>query len=162
MLAPSAPSRAQPGPGVADGLCLARDYDAAHLAAHPRQRVASVLLWVARPDLGGARHEARIAMRFRSETGWRRAVTECRVQGAAGRQHCGVECDGGGFSLEAGARPEERRLRPDRHGLELRESCGDGGTEDAVRLDPEPDDRLFLLRVVPAETCRAVLFPAGR
>lgn len=156
----AAPSLAQGRPGGAGELCLVREYDAAHLAAHHRQRVAAMLLWVAPPDPRRGWHEARIAIRFRGESAWRRAVTECRAQGS-GRVQCGVECDGGGFTLEPGARPGERRLRPDRHGLELRESCDGGEVADPPRLDPAPDDRLFVLRSAPPETCSAI-FPRER
>lgn len=146
----SLPARAQAG-----AQCLARDYDAAHLAEHPRQRVAAMLVQVAPPDPRRGWHEARIAIRFRGETAWRRAATECRDQGG-GRVQCGVECDGGGFTLEPGAQPGERRLRPDRQGLELREACDGAEVANPPRLDPAPDDRLFVLRAAPPETCRAV------
>ena len=153
----AARSQAQARPDGAGELCLMREYDAAHLAAHPRQRVAAMLLWVAQPDPRRGWHEARIAIRFRGEHAWRRAVTECRTQaGTGGRQQCGVECDGGGFTLDPGSRPAERRLRPDRHGLELRESCEGGEVAEPPRLDPEPDDRLFVLRSAPREACDIV------
>lgn len=153
-----APAGAQSRAGAE--LCLLREYDPAHLAAHPRQRVAAMLVWMTPPDPRRPGQEARIAIRFRGESAWRRGTTECRIQG--GRQSCGVECDGGGFTLEAGARPGEARLRPERHGLELRDSCDGAELAEPPRLNPDPDDRLFVLRSAPRETCAAVFGPAAR
>jgi len=85
--------------------CWARDYDAAHLAAHPAQVVRSMRLYV---DPGPAVGLAAILSVVLEDQG------RVRGQGLAGRRleqylmcfdddagriTCGVECDGGSFEV---------------------------------------------------------------
>lgn len=83
--------------------CYARHYDAAHLRTHPDQNVRDIAMLAYRPDWQGA--DASI---LNFEAGFRdggepaQFSGECRsVDG--GVLFCGIECDGGEFSLKAAA-----------------------------------------------------------
>lgn len=103
-LALASAAAAQDGPSLG---CYARDYTAAHLAAHPEQVVARIVMRV-RPDVpGGATTVADLAV-------WTGDQGHVRKAGQGGRRFdqapicwregkaalCGVECDGGILRVE--------------------------------------------------------------
>jgi len=87
---------------IADGGCYARSYDAAHLAAHPEQRVNSFHLGDASPewDAVAQGQQFHVAFGFTLTGGADvySGVAVCEPAGASVR--CDVEGDGGSFTLE--------------------------------------------------------------
>lgn len=138
--------------------CYARTYDAAHLAAHPRQRVTSMT--VARMTAFRGPKETwsvegdylilRLTLRGK---GPKRATGGATCSGLTeeGRLRCWSDvCDGG--SLQVTAAPGGRlRLTLDSFALS---GCG-GEEEDAgeVVLSAASDDTAFLLDPLPPDQC---------
>jgi hypothetical protein len=134
---------AAPGLAAAEGPapgCYARDYDAAHLEAHPEQVVSAMRLRVDSPDANGeAPAELRVVLadqgRARAEGLGGRSLAQAlactdRGQGPA----CGVECDGGLFAVVEDA--EGLTLTTDRLLVGDAEECG--GSFDLVEREGEP------------------------
>lgn len=133
--------------------CYERVYDARHLAAHPAQHVSAMRIrFFRRPDADTV--SAIMNLRFRE--GSRRyrepgvtyiAGLICMREGNGVR--CGVECDGGGVALRfTGRRPGEIRLDAS-EGFVMSGSCPDESRHE--RFNPQPDDRVFLLRRIAAD-----------
>jgi len=65
---------------------------------------------------------------------------------------CGVECDGGGITIEKAADGRALLLRPNApRGIRMTQGCGGG-----VMFAPGEDDREFRLDRRPAAVCRAL------
>lgn len=93
------------GPAAAGPLpegCFVRAYDAAHLAAEPRQTVERLAVRLAPYEQDGTRWaEALVEARFRGDPEPYRQWLHCWVEGDG--LSCGVDCDGGIFVAEARA-----------------------------------------------------------
>lgn len=147
-----------PEPGAR--ICFARDYSAAHLTAHPDQRVRSIgfrLAYYAHdPDQyfpKGQRNyyfELRTVMRDGKELA---AGGEC-VPGEDGKNiRCGVECDGGGVLVRQSAKQGQLLIDLQSTGrIRMSEGCDD---EAGIDLEPGMDDKTFLLSELPADGCPA-------
>ncbi|MCP3402514.1 hypothetical protein [Bradyrhizobium sp. CCGB20] len=94
-------------PGSKAYACFVRRYDAAHLARHPKQKVASMKLLVS-----GETYEAdmqlhnsfRIGFQYRHRTGDFDSSGSCHhtvltKDGSEVRLGCGVDCEGGGLGI---------------------------------------------------------------
>jgi hypothetical protein len=134
---------ALPGLALAEGpapACYARDYDTAHLASHPDQVVSAMRLRIEAPGANGeALAELRVVLadqgHARAEGMDGRTLTQALVckdwgDGPA----CGVECDGGLFSVAEDA--EGLTLTTDRLLVGDSEECG--GSFDLVEREGEP------------------------
>jgi len=79
--------------------CFVPSYDAAHLAAHPKQKVSAMKLLVTAekiPEDAKLNHAFDLGVKYRT-----RKVTSIPAANAttkATRSRCSVDCDGGGFS----------------------------------------------------------------
>jgi hypothetical protein len=149
--------------------CFGRVYDAAHLKKHPRQRVTSLHLFrdftpdpnketvhETREELVKADGDNGIRVtayvRFRDRPGLFFNGLFCMTSG--GVNHCGIECDGGGFKLkEAGP-----SLLLENEGFVVVGGCGasEDEEENADYVKPGADDKLFRLDPLPAAQCRAL------
>ena len=78
--------------------CYVRHYDAAHLAAHPKQNVRDMLLFVNSyvDDESGRQYSLGMGVKFR------KSDTQFQVEGGCGASadgshalNCGIDCDGG-------------------------------------------------------------------
>ena len=151
--------------------CHARVYDAAHLAAHPKQRVVAISFERRAREIAaekvfiesGEMTEEIIAatMRVRLRGDRTSHVVRLECEGARnGARYCEAPaCQGG----EIGVMPDRARairlslggkLRNGSfvaHYIHLDESCD--GARPAV-LEPGEDDRAFVLPVAPAEACQ--------
>lgn len=148
----------RPEPG--EHICFAREYDAAHLNAHPDQRVQSIGFRLAYhahdPDEyypKGQRNyyfELRAKMRGGKELA---AGGEC-VPGEDGKNiRCGVECDGGGVLIRQTAKKGQLLIDLGSTGrIRMSEGCDD---EAGIDLEPGIDDKTFLLSKLPADSCPA-------
>ena len=141
-----------PEPGTR--ACFSRSYDAAHLAAHPRQTVARMEFRLAyhrfEPDdtypAGQRNYYFMLKVKRRGESGNASAVGECSSH--EGRLTCGVDCDGSGFTLKRAKAGTSLLIDFNSSwGIRLSGGCGGGEAGDAD-LRPGADDRIF--RVDPA------------
>ncbi|MCC6921261.1 MAG: hypothetical protein IT548_18860 [Alphaproteobacteria bacterium] len=121
------PAPANPNPpmlGFFDGakaLCAARSYDAAHLKAHPQQKVTGIAfayepfervageaepqpMWDQYAGTGAV--FARIVVVFRDDPRAALGAADCRAGTDAATLRCGIEGDGGGFTVTK--RPDGR------------------------------------------------------
>jgi hypothetical protein len=151
--------------------CHARVYDAAHLAAHPKQRVGAISferrareiaaekVFIESGEMTEEIIAATLRVRLRGDRTSHVVRLEC--EGARnGARYCEAPaCQGG----EIGVMPDGARairlslggkLRNGSfvaHYIHLDESCD--GARPAV-LEPGEDDRAFVLPVAPAEACQ--------
>lgn len=141
--------------------CFRRDYDADHLAAHPKQTVSAIGLCVkvvhyqARNG-GRYRYDFELKVRLRGRAKLLTATGECGfseadpaiVRHGAGPITCALECDGGGIDVEPDKAGGGLVARLDR--IRLSDGCG----EEGVELTGGADDRVFRLQRVPAGKAR--------
>lgn len=137
--------------------CYQRVYSDAHLAKHPQQKVTYMRLDhfplfsgpFGADDQPMIYPDAREIVLFL--TVHMRGIDQelentgfCWPDGDG--MSCGIECDGGQFALEdRGADRILLRLKNEIYFAD----CGEGD----IALDPEPDDRAFLLHRLPAGDC---------
>jgi hypothetical protein len=142
----------------ADGgrVCYARYYDAAHLAAHPRQTVRRIMVDYDRrmhedagPENTAAKFIAGIGFMLTHSGGWYTQELFCKTAG--GYFDCYLDADGGSI-----------RLIPDRDALRLQVIGGGGGTDRIVVEGaagfgkfgaPGSDDRAFVLPRADRKLC---------
>lgn len=148
-----------PEPGAR--ICFARDYDQAHLSAHPDQKVRSIgfrLAYFAHDadefhPKGQRNYYFELSTMPRDGGREIRAFGEC-VPAPDGRNiSCGVECDGGGVLIR---RADKGRILVDLAATG-RIRMSEEGCDDEAGIDLEPgiDDAVFLLSEVPAPSCPA-------
>jgi hypothetical protein len=149
--------------------CFGRNYDAAHLAKHPQQRVTGFHLFrdftpdpsketpQSTPEQlksedgdGGIHVTAFVRLRDRPGLFWN--ALECRKSESGVR--CGIECDGGGFKL----RTAGQSLMADNEGFVVIGGCGasEDEQEQADFVHPGADDKVFRLDPKPVAECRAL------
>jgi len=146
----------------ADGgrVCYARYYDAAHLAAHPRQTVRRIMVDYDRrmhedadPENTAAKFIAGIGFMLKHSGGWYTQELFCKTAG--GYFDCYLDADGGSI-----------RLIPNRDALRLQVIGGGGGTDSIVVEGasgfgkfgaPGSDDRAFILPRADRERCNSAV-----
>lgn len=138
-----------PEPGAR--ACYARRYDAAHLEAHPRQRVTEIALRIAYhrhppergdPPAGQRNYYFRLDVRMKGEARRLTALGECTSGG--GGISCALDCDGGGITvrrLDEAGRIEIGFME----GRRIRMSRGCDSEADTLDLTPGQDDHRFHL-----------------
>lgn len=129
-----------------DASCYLRQYSAAHLAAHPDQRVTQIALGPWGPEWGNRRDLVlTVAIYLTGNPQRYSGVAYCRDAGPYLR--CRMEGDAGSFALEAATGGALRMtLTGDGIGFE--------GPRDFVALSARTgDDRVFLIPPVPADAC---------
>jgi hypothetical protein len=151
--------------------CFGRSYDAAHLSAHPKQRVTSFHILRdfdpdryleneprSRAELIGVDGDngdiaLRAYLRLRDRKGVYSNYFNCR-RGEKGAVQCGIECDGGTFLM----RPSGGSLLIDNQGFVVVGGCGgsDEDNENPVVVRPGADDKTFRLDRQPLEQCTAL------
>lgn len=169
-----AQERASPLPGhlpLGQEACFGRVYDAAHLKAHPRQRVTAFHLFrdftpdpnketpqetrdtlVAEDGDGGLRVTAFV--RFRDRPGLFFNGLHCGRSTDGSRVRCGIECDGGGFFVKGSG----KSLVLENQGFVVIGGCGasEDEAEQADFVKPGADDKLFRLDPLPVAQCRTL------
>lgn len=134
-----------------EGACYTRSYDAAHLAAHPRQRVTSIAI-AYRPitqmkqKSTPQRFEVGLGLRVKGDGELYSRVAYCQPAGAG--FSCGLESDGGQITLTTnGARG--LRLTTGRISIEgNRRFIEVGGAQS--------DDSTFMMQSAPDSACAAL------
>jgi hypothetical protein len=147
----------QPNGPVAN-LCYVRHYDKAHLAAHPKQNATDMLVYFARKngeEAGNFYYIFGGQVKFRDSG---KAYTfDGNCDPTPGKQGlsigCGIDCDGGGFSVDA-RDDQSAAVRIDA-GLRLGEPDDDQplGTKGF-----DGDDQTFLLRQTALKDCLPVIY----
>lgn len=151
--------------------CFGRDYDANHLASHPRQRVTSLYLFrdftpdtnsEFEPDSPDALRdndgiEGRIGVdtyvRLRDRKGVYSNHFSCSKSDSGGVS-CAIDCDGGSFRLKSAG----EGLDLGNEGFVVVGGCGSSDEDDSKREDVKPgaDDKLFRLGPQPLAACIAM------
>jgi hypothetical protein len=151
--------------------CFGRTYDAAHLRAHPKQRVTSFhILHDFSPDQNTeeepqSREELiqndtpdgdiglTAYVRLRDRKGVYSNYFGCR-RGENGVVTCGIDCDGGTFVL----RPSGGALLIENQGFVVVGGCGASAEEreDPVYVRPGADDKTFRVDKQPVAQCTAL------
>ncbi len=154
LAALAAPALAQDG-GPPFG-CYARDYDAAHLAAHPDQVVDRITLRVYRDQHGQhvaglqvlTANQGHVAM---SGNGGQVFDQWLVCWEESGTQFCGVECDGGSFQV---TRYTGEALTIELRSLWVGDVQGCGG---AVDIGERPGQSVkYRLDVMPDSACEGI------
>jgi hypothetical protein len=144
--------------------CFVRTYDAAHLAAHPKQKVNVMKLLVTAekvPEDEKLNHSFNLGLKYRTRKGDFDSSGECghvKVGEDEGNKEprlgCHVDCDGGGFSVELAKDNKSVLLRVER----VRIWRDDKPDEDAsYDLEGGVDDRVFRLDRADLSQCRALI-----
>ena len=153
------------GAGVASAelpvdRCYARDYDAAHLAAHPGQGVAALRLWFFDETADAQSSRSALVQATMAEQG------QATRDGVGGRQltqyatcdtatdTCYVECDGGSFVVSP-VGTDGLRLATSFFAMGDVESCG-GFTDLA---EQQGSETVYQLTAAPAALCESLWRP---
>lgn len=148
-----------PEPG--NKACYVRNYDAAHLRAHPHQRITAMkfLLGVDAYDpkpAGATKPEDLFYYTFAMSVARRgdkrllRAFGDCR---GSDRISCVVDCDGGGVTLDTMPPAGSLIVRLNDNGIRMFHDCDQ---EDGVLVKPAADDKVFRLDKVASDACRTL------
>ena len=144
--------------------CFERRYATAHLVRHPAQKVASMRLLVTAellPEDKALSYSFAMGLPFRDRRGDFSSGGSCghpvTSQDSAGKLTlgCGVDCDGGGVSLELVNADKSVLLSVDSVAI-WDNSKPD---EDRTSLDGGTDDRKFRLDRVKLEQCKPLMPP---
>jgi hypothetical protein len=153
--------------------CYLRRYDSAHLKAHPRQRVETIGLCIdverilpeEKADPVRYRYNFDFAAKLKGRAKPATTGGECGFAYVPlGDQplrsdkgiHCGVDCDGGGITVEARKGGAELLVRLDR----IRVAGGCGGDDDeskAFDITSGVDDKVFLIPRTSTEHFQAFM-----
>jgi len=141
--------------------CFLRRYDAAHLKSRPKQRVEAIGLCVnverMQPEEKGgpvryiynfdfaARLRGRAeVLKTAGECGFSHMPPEGQKRIASRPIWCGIDCDGGGVSVEA--RKDGAELRVSLTRIRVASECGGGDDESkAFDLTGGADDKVFVI-----------------
>lgn len=151
--------------------CFLRSYDAAHLKARPRQRVETIGICVSverlPPEEKG--EIVRYIYSFDFAAKLKGQASVAKTGGECGFSHmppeeqkrisgkpiwCGIDCDGGGVTVEARKDGAELLVRLER--IRVSSECG-GGDDDSKSYDLTGgvDDKVFIIPRTSVEEYRA-------
>ena len=133
-------------------VCFARVYDAAHLAAHPRQRIADVAIrLVLRKSDGALRLDHTLAVHFKGSRQLYWSGGSCsEFKGLAAE--CYVEGDGGHATLSLSADGQTLTARFDKLNVWRPQDAAD---ETNMQIDRGPDDKIARLARASLSACKA-------
>jgi hypothetical protein len=142
--------------------CFVRRYDSAHLARHPLQKVDAMKLLVTAeivPEDEKLNYAFRLGVKFRNKPHEFSSGGECghaqALEDNDGKEQlgCGVDCDGGGLSVELHEDNRSVLLKVET----IRVWRGDRET-DHSRLEAGQDDKSFRLSRAPIEQCKSLAY----
>jgi hypothetical protein len=130
--------------------CYIRNYDKQHLTKHKKQDITSMSLKLySGKDVegftGAMFAEVRVKLRGNTKQTWSE-VADC--SGKPGAWKCGIECDGGGFTL-----------KEDDKGITLANTnyfrvAKDGCGENSMMIEATPEHRMFRLKKANLANCK--------
>lgn len=141
--------------------CFVRDYDHAHLAKHPAQKVSAMKLLVTAeqvPEDENINHSFSLGVKFRNKSGNFGSSGGCghakASEGENGKEHldCNVDCDGGGVDVELTADAKATAVRIGSVRIWNYKKLDD----DDLYLEDGADDRVFRLDRVPLDMCKSL------
>lgn len=142
--------------------CFVRVYDAAHLARHPQQKVSAMKLLVTAermPEGEGLGHSFRLGVTLRDRAGAFDSGGDCgriedsEVADNKAQLGCGVDCDGGGITVELSGDAKSTVVRLD----SIRIWRTGKSDDDGFTLSGGTDDRVFRLDRVSLDKCRSLV-----
>ncbi len=142
--------------------CFARHYDRAHLAKHPKQKTTAMKLLVTAelvPEDKALNYSFALGVKFRDRKGKFNSSGSCGhptvSQETADKLTlgCGVDCDGGGLSVEMANADRAVLVRLDQIAM------WDSAKPDDERMsfDAGPDDQVFRLDRVSLDDCHSLM-----
>jgi hypothetical protein len=142
--------------------CFTRRYDAAHLAKHPEQKVTAMRLLVNAeilPEDKELNYGFQLAIEYRGRKGKFETSGSCGHPSAKEKVPdtlelgCGVDCDGGGLSVELTNGDKSTLIGIDRVAV------WDMSNKESERtgFDGGADDHLFRLDRTSLDACRALI-----
>jgi hypothetical protein len=141
--------------------CFVRHYDAAHLAKHPGQKVNAMRVLITAefvPEDKAANYSFRMGVKFRDRKDAYDSGGDCghpsAFETSADKMHigCGVDCDGGGLSVELANGDKSVLVRIENVAI------WNADKPDAERDSlGGADDRVFRLDRVSIEQCRSLM-----
>jgi hypothetical protein len=142
--------------------CFTRRYDAAHLAGHPRQKVSVMKLLITAetlPEDKTLNYSFRLGLNFRDRRGNFDSSGDCghpmASEISADKMHlgCGVDCDGGGISVELAHADKSTLIRLD----SIRIWQNNQPDDEGFSLSGGADDRVFRLDRASLDECRSLI-----
>jgi hypothetical protein len=156
-----------------EAFCFGRDYDAAHLAKHPQQKVASIRVGRLTPaeerrdkDLAQTWPDGvKLSVSLTLKTGAARRALKYACDPKEASWECGTEskedarstCDGNYFHLARGGDGDDIVLINRREGLPIAAACQprpEGAPSNDHQTPTRSDDKAFRLARMPTEACR--------
>ncbi len=143
--------------------CFVRRYDAAHLARHPQQKVAALKLLVTAEideETQQPLHAFRMGVKFRDkpdnfDTGGSCGHADVsETPSGQPRLGCGVDCDGGGLSIELSADNKSTVVRLERIALWNNSKPDD---DERPSLEAGADDAVFRLDRAALALCKSLM-----
>jgi hypothetical protein len=142
--------------------CFVRVYDRAHLARHPLQKVTAMKLLMTaekEPEAGSPSYSFRMGVTFTRRPGnfdssGACSAAQATIAGAGKAQFgCGVDCDGGGISIEMTREDKATLVRLERIRIWRNNKPEDEGLD----LSGGADDRVFRLDRVKLDECKSLI-----
>ncbi len=142
--------------------CFVRRYDTAHLASHPQQQVRAMKLLVSAvivPEDKKRNYSFQLGVEFRGKKDKFTSSGDCGHASAyeelADKLHigCGVDCDGGGISIEMANSDKSTIVRLN----EVAIWNSDKPNDERGSLNAGADDRMFRLDRADLDACRSLM-----
>jgi hypothetical protein len=142
--------------------CFTRRYDADHLAGHPQQKVRVMRLLITAetvPEDKKLNYSFRLGLKFRDRRGDFDSSGDCghpmasEVSADKMQLGCGVDCDGGGISVELAHADRSTLIRLDR----IRIWRNNKPDDEDLDLSGGADDRVFRLDRAKLDECRGLI-----
>jgi hypothetical protein len=150
--------------GKTSYACFVRRYDAAHLAKHPKQTVATMQLLVKAEidnESGQINHSFRMGVSFRDRPGKFDTAGECgnadvsEMPGKPPHLGCGVDCDGGGITVELTPDATSTLVRLER--IAIWNNSKPDGEDNRDGLTAGADDGVFRLDRAALSQCKPLM-----
>jgi len=142
--------------------CFVRRYDAAHLAKHSLQKVSAMTLLITAEKVAedkALNYSFRLGVKFRHRPGKFDSSGDCghpsAFEESADKVHigCGVDCDGGGISVELAHADKSTLIRLER----IRIWRNNKPEEEGLDLSGGADDKVFRLDRANLNECRSLI-----
>jgi hypothetical protein len=142
--------------------CFVRHYDRAHLAKHPKQKTTAMKLLVTAelvPEDKALNYTFAMGVTFRDRKGKFDSSGSCGHPTASQESAdkltlgCGVDCDGGGLSVEMANTDKSVLVRL----VQIALWNSDKPDDERTGFDAGPDDHVFRLDRVSLENCRSLI-----
>jgi hypothetical protein len=133
--------------------CWSRQYDAAHMTAHPDQKVAAMSLAVTYWDetaINPSQYVFRLEADLRDGTHGT-AIGPCSADG--NKMWCGVECDGGGVLVSNRSGGDVLIDLEAIGNIAMTSGCAEEILDEGFALQSGRDDKQFLLHALPPRQC---------